>query len=158
MTRHALMLGLVLMGCGDVKAPAPEPADDAHSRLGSEKPDPQYCRTDDDCGFGSVCESCDSSRTGQCVTGCRDDRACKLPETCQKVTCVTCPCPAQCAPPPPPPACKDDSDCKEGYVCDGCSSDALSCVPGCRAGTVCASGEKCQEVTCVTCPCPGYCP
>ena len=55
--------------------------------------------------------------------------------------------------------CNDDSDCDPGSVCEpsgpGCGKNA--CVKGCHEDYDCDPGEACTVVTCITCPCPGYC-
>lgn len=55
--------------------------------------------------------------------------------------------------------CNDDSDCYPGSVCEpsgpGCGVN--TCVPGCHDDYDCSTGSSCTIVTCVTCPCPGYC-
>lgn len=55
--------------------------------------------------------------------------------------------------------CEDDSDCDPGSVCEpsGPSCGKNQCVQGCHENHDCAPGQTCTAVTCVTCPCPGYC-
>ncbi len=57
------------------------------------------------------------------------------------------------------PECESDSDCPGGTVCElstGCQSPS-QCVSGCREDSQCGPGEFCNQVQCITCPCPGIC-
>lgn len=52
--------------------------------------------------------------------------------------------------------CKDDKDCAKGEVCERCGNDA-TCTPGCHTDAQCGDNQKCQQVQCIRCPCPGQC-
>ena len=118
------------------------------------------CRGDGDCQRGEVCElggpECD---TPTCVAGCHDNEQCGQDRFCQDVQCVTCPCPGQCADLDPEPECRNDGDCAAGEVCElgGPDCNRAVCVPGCHDTRQCGQDQICEDVVCVTCPCPGRC-
>ncbi len=58
-----------------------------------------------------------------------------------------------------PPTCRSDRDCPAGQVCElgGPGCDTPVCVTGCHESEQCGEGRVCQQVQCVTCPCPGQC-
>ncbi|NNL65974.1 MAG: hypothetical protein HKP30_07025 [Myxococcales bacterium] len=122
--------------------------------------DEPECRNDLDCRPGEVCElagrGCD---TPTCVPGCHENEQCGESQACQDVVCVTCPCPGLCVDLPPEPECRNDLDCGDGEVCElgGRGCDTPVCVPGCHEDAQCGRDQDCQEVQCVTCPCPGVC-
>jgi hypothetical protein len=58
--------------------------------------------------------------------------------------------------------CDTDADCEGGRVCEavpvaGGGGSENQCVTGCHADSQCAAGERCEEVVCITAPCPGQC-
>jgi hypothetical protein len=58
--------------------------------------------------------------------------------------------------------CVSDADCEDGQVCEAVSRSAGSgsqnqCVSGCHEDSQCGAGERCEQVVCVTTPCPGQC-
>jgi Cys-rich repeat protein len=116
------------------------------------------CGSDSDCPGGEVCElgaGCQSPP--RCVPGCRDDSQCGPGELCNQVQCITCPCPGICE--PREESCETDTDCAFGEVCElstGCQ-EPRQCTPGCRDDSQCPAGLECQQVVCITCPCPGLC-
>jgi hypothetical protein len=118
----------------------------------------RYCRRDEQCGPGRVCEpkgpGCNTPSV--CMPGCRDDDDCGIGGTCNQPNCFTCPCPGVCT---YDDHCKDDDDCAAGEVCEpsGPNCGAPVCVPGCRDDQDCAIDQQCEERLCVTCPCPGEC-
>jgi hypothetical protein len=116
------------------------------------------CDGDADCPGGEVCElSTGCQSPAQCVPGCRDDSQCGPGELCNQVQCFTCPCPGICE--PVDENCETDADCPFGEVCElgaGCQQP-LQCTPGCRDDSQCPAGLECQQVVCITCPCPGLC-
>lgn len=56
--------------------------------------DVSECKTDQECGKGSVCVRCGPNAS--CVAGCATDADCGAGQACVQVQCVRCPCPAQC--------------------------------------------------------------
>jgi hypothetical protein len=73
--------------------------------------------------------------------------------------------PSEPTPPPnaltraagPNESCKSDDQCQGGLVCEGCGKDDRVCLPGCRGDGDCQKDERCQQVTCIRCPCPPLC-
>lgn len=54
--------------------------------------------------------------------------------------------------------CQQDKDCPQGQVCEGCGgNEPKSCIPGCHEHAQCGPGQRCQQVQCIRCPCPGQC-
>jgi hypothetical protein len=58
--------------------------------------------------------------------------------------------------------CDTDDDCQSGQVCEAVPSSSgmgsqSQCVIGCHEDSQCAAGERCEEVVCITAPCPGQC-
>jgi Cys-rich repeat protein len=58
--------------------------------------------------------------------------------------------------------CVSDDDCDDGQVCEVVSRGAAmanqnQCVTGCHEDSQCSAGERCEEVVCITTPCPGQC-
>ena len=53
------------------------------------------CRSDADCGPGTVCGRCGQG-PGECIGGCSTSADCPSGTTCVQVQCIRCPCPAQC--------------------------------------------------------------
>lgn len=62
-------------------------------KLGRDEP----CTKDAECARGMVCEGC-SDDDKRCVPGCRTDADCPVPEHCNQVHCIRCPCPPLCGP------------------------------------------------------------
>jgi len=97
----------------------------------------------------------DDSCPTACEWQCNDI---EIPEGCPPVDTyeVLCGCP-----PPDDKTCKEDSDCKDGNVCEpttGCDLNNMECVPGCHKDSDCDEGQKCvQKHYCFTCPCPKTC-
>jgi len=57
-----------------------------------------------------------------------------------------------------PGSCQTDADCSKGQVCEGCRQDRpKECVMGCHRDDQCGPGERCHQVQCIRCPCPGQC-
>ncbi len=44
-----------------------------------------------------------------------------------------------------------------GKVCETCGNAPSECVGGCHRDDQCAKGERCNQVQCIRCPCPGQC-
>lgn len=58
--------------------------------------------------------------------------------------------------------CVSDADCDGGQVCEAVSRSGRSgtqnqCVTGCHEDSQCGAGARCEEVVCITTPCPGQC-
>jgi len=118
------------------------------------------CRNDRDCGAGEVCEKGGSGcNTPVCVPGCHTNRQCGENQVCADVECVTCPCPGACIDLGPQPECRSDADCGRGEVCELAGRDCgtPTCVPGCHEDAQCPGDQHCEELVCITCPCPGQC-
>jgi len=122
-------------------------------------PGPRPCTSDGNCLPGTVCElgtGCSAPAT--CVPGCHGADDCGFGERCNQPDCLTCPCPGACEV-DPAAGCTSDANCPTGTVCElgtGCSAPA-KCVAGCRDAADCGVGERCNQVQCLTCPCPGIC-
>jgi Cys-rich repeat protein len=52
--------------------------------------------------------------------------------------------------------CQEDKDCPSGQVCESCGEEK-SCVQGCHINEQCGAGQRCNQVQCIRCPCPGQC-
>ncbi len=148
-----------LLGVGCDSEPEASPDLELRNGLSGSSAEAK-CQDDSDCGPGTVCEpsglNCD---VNTCVPGCHNDYDCNPGEGCTIVECITCPCPGYCES-TGPVACKTDEDCGPGTVCEpegpGCGPNHY-CVPGCHDKLDCAPDQTCEEVVCVTCPCPGNC-
>ena len=118
------------------------------------------CARDSDCGRGEVCElggaACD---TPVCAQGCHVAEDCGENQVCARVECLTCPCPGACEDLPDEVACRADTDCDAGEVCElgGDSCNTPVCTPGCRNDEACGRGQRCEAVECLTCPCADQC-
>ncbi len=152
----ALSCALALtFACVAEQPDTPDSQSSRSAKLGNE------CKHDGHCGAGLVCEpegpGCGPGSA--CVPGCHEDEDCGEAEHCEQLNCFTCPCPGQCEP-DVDADCSDDDDCGAGSVCEPsgplCGPDN-TCVPGCHGDDQCADNEFCQQLNCLTCPCPGQC-
>ena len=53
-------------------------------------------------------------------------------------------------------ACKSDDECPKWQVCEKCGREG-ECLPGCHNHKQCPEGQRCNQVQCIRCPCPGLC-
>ncbi len=95
-----------------------------------------FCKTNDDCKGGLVCDiprtSCQPPTS---TTGCTDDKSCPTGQFCNKGQCTSS------------WQCQKDADCGTGMKCD----ERHTCVPGpvlCQKDNDCAVGSTCQNGTC----------
>ena len=120
---------------------------------GTTVSNPVHCVDDAGCPKGTVCESCNGSKS--CVFGCRTADDCSSGEICDAVVCDSCPCPAACAPAGDKP-CQADGDCPKGKVCES-NGVAMICVAGCHTTSQCEANQICDQPDCDGLPCPGSC-
>ncbi len=53
--------------------------------------------------------------------------------------------------------CESSAQCPIDYTCVGCEEQQEpTCIQGCTTDADCSEGT-CEQVECVTCPCPGRC-
>ncbi len=114
------------------------------------------CATDSDCAEGQVCEPGLGGDGTVCVDGCHEDSQCDDGQQCTQPQCFTTPCPGYCEG-NASGECSSDADCREGNVCETALSGDTVCVSGCRDNDGCSDHQTCQEVLCVTTPCPAQC-
>lgn len=57
-----------------------------------------------------------------------------------------------------PGECASDADCPDATVCEpSLGGGANVCAPGCHEDSQCGASEHCEQVVCITAPCPGHC-
>ena len=113
---------------------------------------PPSCNTDDECGFGYVCElqaGCVGPKT--CIPGCHNADKCNPGQICNTPKCLGCPCPGFCA----DQVCKSESDCPVGSACDYDGNGLeKTCQVGCHIPANCPGNAQCLQTPCTPCP-PG---
>lgn len=88
--------------------------------------------------LGAICANGDHCLSGFCIAGWPSGYCSTTCDQCGSGVCHL----DQCVVP-----CSADEGCRYGYVCEGTSSGAKGCIPGCQSNSDCTGGQSCDQAS-----------